>query len=318
MKSKRTEFNEWNMDRPINVQIAGNIIDLTQTERPPRAFNITWLDANSYIDLRTGEIKEARHSESRGDSMSITQLRRTFKRMRALINSNWFGDNNELLITLTYKDNMQDHKRLAHDLDVFNKRMKRALGEVKYLTAVEPQARGAWHAHILVKQLTSHYTFWPHEEVAKLWEHGTIIDVQRLRNCDNVGAYLSAYLTDTPADAPDYPNPLTNGIRDNGTCPPKRIIKGGRLHMYPRGMHIYRASRNLDLPTVKKIRPYSAEYWALVSGSQITYQSTLELSESNDNEQDYLFNKIHQMQLNCKGASRPISDKAVADVQSTF
>lgn len=249
--------------------------------------------------------------------MSAANLRRTFAKMRGLINANYFGDNNELLITLTYKENMQDHKRLAHDLDIFNKRMKRALGEVKYLTAVEPQARGAWHAHILVKQLTSHYTYWPHEDVAKLWEHGTIIDVQRLRNCDNVGAYLSSYLTDTPANAPDYPDPL-NGLRDTGTCPPKRVIKGGRLHMYPRGMRIFRASQNLDRPITKKIRPYSAEYWALVSGSRITYQSTLELSESNDNEQDYLFNKIHQMQLNCKGASRPISDKAVADVQSTF
>lgn len=317
MQVKKTDFDNWNIDRPITVQIAGNVIDLKQTERPPRKIEVQWIDADSYVDLRTGEIKQANRSKSRGDAMSAVNLRRTFAKMRGLINANWYGDNNELLVTLTYKENMQDPKRLAHDLDIFNKRMKRALGEVKYLTAVEPQARGAWHAHILVKQLTSHYTYWPHEEVSRLWEHGTIIDVQRLRNCDNVGAYLSAYLTDTPANAPDYPDPL-NGLRDTGTCPPKRVIKGGRLHMYPRGMRIFRASQNLERPTVKKIRPYSAEYWALVSGSQITYQSTLELSESNDNEQDYLFNKIHQMQLNCKGASRPLTDKTIAEVQSTF
>lgn len=317
MEVKKTDFDRWNIDRPISVQIAGNIIDLKQTERPPKKIEVQWIDADSYVDLRTGEIKQAKRSESRGDAMSAVNLRRTFAKMRGLINTNFFGDNNELLVTLTYKENMQDVRRLAHDLDVFNKRMKRALGEIKYITAVEPQARGAWHAHILVKQLTSHYTYWPHEEVAKLWEHGTIIDVQRLRNCDNVGAYLSAYLTDTPADAPDYPDPK-NGIRENGTCQPKQIIKGGRLKMYPRGMRIFRASQNLDRPTVKKIRPYSAEYWALVSGSKITYQSTLELSESNQDNQDYLFNKIHQMQLNCKGASRPVSDKTVADIQSTF
>lgn len=317
MEVKKTDFDSWNMDRPITVQIAGNIIDLKQTERPPKKIEVQWIDADSYVDLRTGEIKQAKRSESRGDAMSAVNLRRTFAKMRGLINANYFGDNNELLITLTYKENMQDVKRLAHDLDVFNKRMKRALGEIKYITAVEPQARGAWHAHILVKQLTSHYTYWPHEEVSRLWEHGTIIDVQRLRNCDNVGAYLSAYLTDTPADTPDYPDPL-NGLRDTGTCPPKRVIKGGRLQMYPRGMRIFRASQNLERPLIKKIRPYSTEYWALVSGSKITYQSTLELSESNDNKQDYLINKIHQMQLNCKSASRPISDKEIADVQSTF
>ena len=318
MQVKKTNFDRWNIDRPITVQFAGNVIDLKQTERPPKKIEVQWIDADSYVDLRTGEIKQAKRSESRGDAMSAVNLRRTFAKMRGLINANFFGDNNELLVTLTYKENMQDVKRLAHDLDVFNKRMKRALGEIKYITAVEPQARGAWHAHILVKQLTSHYTYWPHEDVAKLWEHGTIIDVQRLRNCDNVGAYLSAYLTDTPANAPDYPDPLTNGCRDNGTCPPKRVIKGGRLHMYPRGMRIFRASQNLERPLIKKIRPYSAEYWALVSGSQITYQSTLELSESNQDNQEYLINKIHQMQLNCKGASRPVSDKELADIQSTF
>lgn len=318
MEVKKTDFDRWNIDRPISVQIAGNIIDLKQTERPPKKIEVQWIDADSYVDLRTGEIKQAKRSESRGDAMSAVNLRRTFAKMRGLINTNFFGDNNELLVTLTYKENMQDVKRLAHDLDVFNKRMKRALGEVKYVTAVEPQARGAWHAHILVKQLTSHCTYWPHEEVARLWEHGTIIDVQRLRNCDNIGAYLSAYLTDTPADVPDYPDPLMQGLRESGTCAPKRVIKGGRLHMYPRGMRIFRASQNLERPVAKKIRPYSAEYWALVSGSRITYQSTLELSESNDNEQDYLINKIHQMQLNCKGASRPVSDKELADIQSTF
>ena len=317
MEVKKTDLDSWKLDRPITVQIAGNIIDLKQTERPPKKIEVQWIDADSYVDLRTGEIKQAKRSESRGDAMSAVNLRRTFAKMRGLINANYFGDNNELLITLTYKENMQDVKRLAHDLDVFNKRIKRALGEVKYLTAVEPQARGAWHAHILVKQLTSHYTYWPHEEVSRLWEHGTIIDVQRLRNCDNVGAYLSAYLTDTPADEPDYPDPL-NGLRDTGTCPPKRVIKGGRLQMYPRGMRIFRASQNLDRPTIKKIRPYSAKYWALVSGSQITYHSTLELSESNQDNQEYLINKIHQMQLNCKGASRPVSDKELADIQSTF
>lgn len=314
MKTNRIEFDRWNLDRPITVQVAGNVIDLTQTERPPRAFDVKWLDADSYIDLRSGEIKQAQHSESRGDAMSAANLRRTFKRMRALINSNWFGDNNELLITLTYKENMQDTKRLAHDLDVFNKRMKRALGEIKYLTAVEPQGRGAWHAHILVKQLTSHYTYWPHEDVSRCWEHGSIIDVQRLRNCDNVGAYLSAYLTDLPAeDGQPVTDPLQ--LREVGSAP-KRVIKGGRLHLYPRGMRIYRASQNLTQPEIKKIRPYSAEYWALLQGSNITFKSTLELTETNqDNSSDYLFNKIHQMQLNVKGAALALKEKENAEIQ---
>lgn len=262
--------------------------------------NIEWLDADSYIDLSTGELKQANHSETRGDKMSLPELRRTFKRMRGLINSNWFGDNNELLITLTYRENMQDPKRLARDLDKFNKAMKRQLGNIKYLAAVEPQQRGAWHAHILVKQLTSHYTYWPHEAVAKIWPHGEIIDVQRLKTVDNVGAYLSAYLSNTPVDD-NYPREI---LREAGTNKPKAVIKGGRLHMYPRGMHIYRASTNLDKPIIKKIRPISEEYESLIERGRITFTSKLALSGTNtETQESYFINNISQMQINLNSKS---------------
>lgn len=302
MKIEKKEWDGWQLDRPLTVQIAGNVIDITQTARPPSDLSrlIEWLDADSYVDLRSGEIKEAKRTDNR--SQSLAEVRRTLKRMRGLINANWFGDNNELLVTLTYAENMTDHKRLSHDLDIFLKRAKRKLGEIKYIAAVEPQGRGAWHAHILVKQMTSHYTYWPAEEVARLWEHGQIIDVRRLRAVNNVGAYLSAYLTNTPAE--DEPAPAAWSGQPRNINPPKRIVKGGRLHLYPRGMHLYRASKNLDKPEVKKMRPSSEELRTLLQGATVTFKSKIILTGTDqDSQSDFYINTIAQMQLNRKSDS---------------
>lgn len=275
------EWQGWQSDRPLNIQIAGNVIDIKQTARPPRKINVEWLDADTYVDLDTGEIKEAQRSETRGDHMSIPELRRTLARMRGLINANWYGDDNERLITVTYHQNMTDVKRLGYDLEAFVRKMKSRLGDIKYLTAVEPQGRGAWHAHMLVKQQTANSTYLTEEMVQEIWPHGWIVDVEPLHTVDNVGAYLSAYLSNAPEDAAGE---IVSSLPESERRVPKRVIKGARLHMYPRGTHLYRASRNLDKPTIKKIRPLSAELLDLIAGAELRYSQRLDLYTTHDEE----------------------------------
>lgn len=298
MKIRRLDFDGWRIDRPLNVEIAGNVITITQTDRPVSQPKIEWLDDEYFINLRTGEIKQRQHTESRGDKLAIPEVRRTLRRMRALINSNFFGDRNETFLTLTYKENMQDTRRLYEDLRKFVAKMQRRLGTIKYLTAVEPQQRGAWHAHVLLKQMTSHATYMPVEEIAELWGQG-FIWATALKEADNVGAYLSAYLSNTPEDD-TIERPLAEGYQQLGTNAPKRVIKGGRLHMYPKGIHIYRASQNMERPIIKKIRPTSAECGALLASTEITYKSRLELIDDSQPETARLINRVSQMQLNRK------------------
>lgn len=294
---KKQKFDGWSLDRPLKISIAGNIIDVKQTARAPRKINVQWLDADTYVDLNTGEICEASHSETRGDEMSVPEVRRTLSRMRGLINANFYGDENEKLVTITYHENMTDPVRLQRDLDVFVKRMKRKLGELKYITAVEPQGRGAWHAHMLVKQLTSNSTYLTEEMVQEIWEHGWIVDVQPLRDVDNVGAYLSAYLSNAPDKrAGTELSKLTGSQRQV----PKRVIKGARLSMYPRGMHIYRSSRNLDQPEQKIMRPLSAEYQQLIADARLVYEQRLDLIGQGEDDANYLINSISHRSYNRK------------------
>ena len=283
----------------MKVTIAGNVIDVKQTARPPRKINVEWLDADTYVDLGTGEIKKAERSETRGDRMSLPEMRRTLSRMRGLINANFFGDENERLVTVTYHENMTDPVQLQRDLDVFVKRMKRKLGEVKYLTAVEPQGRGAWHAHMLVKQLTSNSTYLTEEMVQEIWPHGWIVNVEPMDNVTNVGAYLSSYLSNAPDEsAGTQLSQLTGSNRRV----PKRVIKGARLRMYPRGMHLYRASRNLAQPEQKIMRPLSAEFATLIKDAKLTYEQRLDLydQDKDDPHQNYLINSISHRQYNRK------------------
>ena len=288
--------------------IAGNVVDLTQSARPPRKINVQWLDADTYIDLDTGEVKEAAHAETRGDKMAIPEVRRTLRRMRGLINSNFFGDANELFLTLTYRDNMTDPRQLYEDMRRFCQKARRQLGEIKYLAAVEPQERGAWHAHVLLKQMTAHNTYWPLEDIDRTWSHGWAY-ITKLHHADNVGAYLSAYLSNVPEDAEEQLN-HQGRVAELGERVPKRVKKGARLQLYPRGMHIYRASQNLERPIVKKIRPGSAEHKALLERGEIRYQSQIILrgTDQDDPQKNYLINRISQMQINLNPQKNGMAD----------
>lgn len=54
------------------------------------------------------------------------------------------------MITLTYRENMQDKARLKCDFDSLRRRLG-ALGGFQYVAVAERQQRGAWHLHVAVR-----------------------------------------------------------------------------------------------------------------------------------------------------------------------
>ncbi|AJC17987.1 rolling circle replication-associated protein [Pandoraea sputorum] len=54
------------------------------------------------------------------------------------------------MITLTYRENMEDKGRLKRDFDALRRRLGRFL-DFKYIAVPERQKRGAWHIHIAVR-----------------------------------------------------------------------------------------------------------------------------------------------------------------------
>lgn len=56
----------------------------------------------------------------------------------------------DYMLTLTYRENMQDPERLRRDWDAFRRRLRRA-GSFVYVAVIERQRRGAFHLHIAVR-----------------------------------------------------------------------------------------------------------------------------------------------------------------------
>lgn len=61
------------------------------------------------------------------------------------------------ILTLTYRENQTDRARMAHDLDLFLKRVRRVIPNFEYVCVFEKQKRGAWHAHLAVQRVLPYY-----------------------------------------------------------------------------------------------------------------------------------------------------------------
>jgi virulence-associated protein VapD len=235
----------------VTVTQTGSIVEIQYMEKMNHTATIRKLNADEYLDLSTGEIKEYQHIENR--SQSYKSLRATFKKLRYLINNNFCGRKNELFITLTYKENMTDTKRLYEDMKNFMKRLKYQFKNsttVDYLSVVEPQQRGAWHVHLLLKFNDLSSVFIPSSELATLWGHG-FVKIKRVDGVDNIGAYLTAYLADLELTPETMAVAFQTGhdvVEKEVDGQKKAFIKGGRLHMYPPGMNLFRKSKGIAYP----------------------------------------------------------------------
>lgn len=154
---------------------------------------------------------------------------------------------------MTYSENMTDTKRLHKDFANFWKRYKRKYGDVDYLSVIEPQGRGAWHCHVLIRHNDKDNVYIPSSTLSDLWGQG-FIKVKSLKGVDNIGAYLSAYLGDielTDETTIDTFGHEIKEIQIDGKS--KKYIKGGRLHLYPSGMNLYRHSKGISFPEIEEM-----------------------------------------------------------------
>ena len=258
-KSANSKF-KINEKKLVKLTDMGNVKEIMYLQKKcNQPFGVKKISKDEYMVIATGEIKEySNRSENRSEDKE--SLRKTFKHIRELINTNFTGSANELIFTITYKDNVTDTKRLYKDFDKFMKKLKYKYKKVEYINVVEPQGRGAWHCHILLKFPDVRKIYIPNKEIAEMWGQG-FVKVKALRkDIDNIGAYLSAYLGDIELNNEDIAELVYDGaikpgqaievktVEVNGVK--KKFIKGGRLHYYPPGMNIYRTSRGIKKPTV--------------------------------------------------------------------
>ena len=279
----REEFNPHPLGL-CKMTTSGNITEIMQLQHKNESGTITRLNADLYIVNSTGELREYNHTTNRAEnSAAKSRMAASMKSVRDIINCNCTELQNCRWMTFTYAENMTDPKRLCSDRQAFWQRVKRwhkknELPAPEYISICEPQGRGAWHLHELWIYPRK-APFLPNHEIAQLWQHG-FVTVKKLDSCDNVGAYLTAYLCDVPLDEYDgtvrqQDIKVAEITMEDGTKTEKKLVKGARLHLYPPGMNFYRTSRGIKRPTSEWMLLHEAK--EKVRGATLTYSSVVRL-----------------------------------------
>jgi len=279
----------------VTVTKMNHIVEIQHMKKMNLKPSIKKLSKDKYLVIESGEIKDFEHIENR--SQSFNSIRQTLKKMRYLIDYNFDGRKNELFCTLTYAENMTDVGRLYTDFKRFMTRLKRRYkdkGSIDYINVVEPQERGAWHCHLLLRFNDVRSIFLENSEIAEMWGQG-FVTIRSLTGVDNIGAYLSAYLADIELTDGNMSVAMQAGlevVEKEVQGVKKRFIKGGRLHLYPSGMNFYRKSKGILYPE-REIMTYKNAK-KIVGSAQPHYKKTTSI------QRDDFENTITYEQYNLK------------------
>lgn len=292
-----------NPNLAVKVTEMGNVIEVQYMSRRNYKQTIQMLKGGEqFVICATGEIKDIEHHNTRKDNKK--GLYKTFANARAVINANVTDVSKVRWCTLTYAENMTDPKRLYKDFHDFNLRFQyycktKGYSKPEYIVMMEPQGRGAWHAHLLYIWQDQKAPYISNQDFRELWGHG-FVRIKKLDNVDNVGAYLTAYLGDMEIDEMDVSKAVGKQCKvvetedENGQKVKKAIVKGARLDLYPANFNMLRCSRGVKRPVAEMMSQEEAN--KKVSAATKTFESAIKLTDADNDFETVIireqYNKI--------------------------
>ena len=162
--------------------LSGKVIELYEYEKP--------------VVIGTSNKRVGRAGfSSITDEIKMENRKKTASRARRLVR-NTVNANPHLdkFLTLTFAKNLTDLTKAHYEFDKFIKRLKTRCKGFQYIEVVEFQKRGAVHFHILCN-----LPYINVNELAQIWGNG-YIKINRIDNVDNVGAYITKYMTKDNVD----------------------------------------------------------------------------------------------------------------------
>jgi len=185
-------------------------------------------------------------------------LNRARKDVRRLINANigaW-GEKPKF-VTLTFGKHVTEPKIANYEFKKFRQRLEYKLDlKLKYVTVIEFMKNGRVHYHVVFFNLP----YIENEKLAEIWGHG-FIKINAIEEVDNVGAYVTKYMT-----------------KDNDD----ERLKGEKS---------YFSSRGLKKPEEKKVNEKEIEDLAVSLSPYKAYEVTFE---------NYYLGKVMYTQYNTK------------------
>lgn len=275
-----------NPNLPVKVTTMGNVVEVQYMSRRNNKQTIQMLQGGEqFVICATGEVKDIEHHNTRKDNKK--GLYKTFANARAVINANVTDVSKVRWCTLTYAENMTDAKRLYEDFKKFNMRFQyycktKGYSKPEYIVMMEPQGRGAWHAHLLYIWQDQIAPYIPNEDFKEMWSHG-FVKIKKLDNVDNVGAYLTAYLGDMELNETGIQNVVGKQCKvveveeTDGKKVKKAFVKGARLDLYPANFNMLRCSRGVKRPVEEMLCQEDANKKVL--GATKTFESAIKLTD---------------------------------------
>lgn len=252
MSVKVINIEDANIDNSSHtiISVCGNYVTTKTLSKYSKECRIRKIDANHYINKSTGQIKEFNHDTTKRVD-NAENLKKTFRRIKDIINTNVTKENIHLVkfLTLTFRKKQTDPYDAYNEFKKFWGRFITYLKSHNYdipdyISVIEPQRSGSFHFHIILL-FKYRNPFIPNKELEELWQNGftSIKDVDG--NIDNLGRYLVAYMTDIVVND-DNSNKEEIIVSDD--IKSKKVLKGERLKYYPKGMRILRYSKGLKKP----------------------------------------------------------------------
>lgn len=264
VRSISTDGSVW--EKVCKTVSTGRVLRIVQYERLRRESYIVKLPGKQYVIKKTGEVlPEKERAKTR--NQNLRYVRQSMQHGRDMINTNVLDLEKTLWVTFTYAENMQDEKRVRLDFQHFKRDYEKIVGKFKYIMAVEPQLRGAWHMHVFM--IFSEIPWIDYNDIIRIWGKGRV-EVQRMYgDVDNLGAYVSAYLCNLPLQekAQKEGGHNLNVVKDREG---HLYEKSRRIYMYPAGMNIFRFSRGLKKPDEEYVDIREAEKKA--SAGTLTFE----------------------------------------------
>lgn len=289
----------------VKVTEMGNVIEVQYMSRRNCKQTIQMLQGGEqFVICSTGEVKDIEHHNTRKDNKK--GLYKTFANARAVINANVIDVSKVRWCTLTYAENMTDPKRLYEDFRKFNMRFQtycktHGYSKPEYIVMMEPQGRGAWHAHLLYIWQDMKAPYISNQDFREMWGHG-FVRIKKLDNVDNVGAYLTAYLGDMEIDEIGIEKAVGKQCKvvevedADGKKVKKAIVKGARLDLYPANFNMLRCSRGVKRPVAEMMSQDEAN--KKVSGATKTFESAIKLTDHDNDFEAFIikaqYNKIRE------------------------
>lgn len=169
-----------------------------------------WTDPGQFAPEDWQEQPKSARGEGDRERSIERAARRAKTRVRRLCKAAGF----DCMLTLTYRENMQDFDRLIADFKAFRKRLG-AFGPFHYVATVERQKRGAYHLHIACKRFPA----WLNNEagvrvksfnlIRSMWRRVVGADNGAVRlsqgkgnnGSHRIASYISKYITKDIDDA---------------------------------------------------------------------------------------------------------------------